>query len=177
MIRFTSIIQKFGQHGDKTGWTYAIVPAEIAEKMKPGVKKSYRVKGKLDDYAIEGVSLVPMGGGDFIIPLNQKMRKGIAKALGEKLTLQLEPDEKEYKICGELIECLADEPVALQNFSKLAPSHQKYYSKWIESAKTEATKTKRIALTVNALARNMSYGEMLRAMRDNEKLKEGKNTI
>jgi uncharacterized protein YdeI (YjbR/CyaY-like superfamily) len=61
-----------------------------------------------------------------------------------------------------MIECLSDEPAALSYFKKLPGSHQKYYSKWIESAKTEATKAKRIALTVNACARQMHFGEMMR---------------
>lgn len=167
MIKFSSVIQKFGRNGEKTGWTYVLVPAEIADRMKPGVKRSYRVKGKLDEYAIEGVSLVPMGGGDFIIPLNQQMRKSICKSVGETLSLQLSPDDRDYILCPELMECLADEPKAMENFNKLAPSHQKYYSKWIESAKTEPTKARRIAATINAMVNNISYGEMMRM----EKLK------
>ncbi|RYD71709.1 MAG: hypothetical protein EOP53_23195, partial [Sphingobacteriales bacterium] len=43
-----------------------------------------------------------------------------------------------------------------------------YYSKWIESAKTEPTKTKRIAIVVSGLARHMDYGAMLREQRDNK---------
>ncbi|MBP6687980.1 MAG: YdeI/OmpD-associated family protein, partial [Lacibacter sp.] len=59
-------------------------------------------------------------------------------------------------------ECLNDEPTALQYFNSLAGGHQRYFSKWIDSAKTEPTKAKRIAMAVNALARKMGYTEMLR---------------
>ncbi len=163
MITYSAIIKKFGEQGEKTGWTYVEVSTAIAEQLKPGNKKSFRVKGKLDSHTIEGVALIPMGGGNFIIPLNIAMRNAIGKTKGAMLTLQLSVDDKKYLLSNELMECLADEPIALANFQKLAPSHQKYYSKWIESAKTEQTKAKRIAQAVTAMARGMSYGEMMRS--------------
>ena len=66
MISFNATIEKFGKQGEKTGWMYIVVPSKVANKLNPGVKKSYRVKGKLDEHAIEKVSLIPMGEGDFI---------------------------------------------------------------------------------------------------------------
>jgi hypothetical protein len=44
----------------------------------------------------------------------------------------------------------------------LPVSHQMYYSNWIESAKTVGTKAKRIGLTIVAMEKNMTYGEMLK---------------
>jgi hypothetical protein len=170
MVAFTATIKKFGQQGEKTGWTYIELPAEMAEQLQPGMKKSFRVKGKLDKHSIEGVAMLPMGGGDFIIPLNGEMRKAIGKTKGATLEVKLQVDKKEFVLCPELIECLNDEPKALEYFSKLPPSHQKYYSKWIESAKTEPTKAKRIATAVTGMARGMDYGQMLRAMKEENKL-------
>ena len=60
---------------------------------------------------------------------------------------------------------LNDEPGAFEFFKTLPGSHQRYFSKWIDSAKTEPTKAKRIAQTVNALAKNLGYAEMLRALK------------
>jgi uncharacterized protein YdeI (YjbR/CyaY-like superfamily) len=42
--------------------------------------------------------------------------------------------------------------------------------KWIDSAKTEPTRVKRIAATVNAMAKGMTYAEMLHSLRDEKKL-------
>jgi uncharacterized protein YdeI (YjbR/CyaY-like superfamily) len=61
------------------------------------------------------------------------------------------------------MDCLADEPGAREFFQTLPGSHKRYFSKWIDDAKTEPTKTKRITLAVNALAKHRGYGEMLRA--------------
>ena len=167
MIRFTTTIHQFAQQGEKTGWTYIEIPADIAQKLKPGNKKSFRVKGKLDHYAISGIALLPMGGGSFIMAINGAMRKGIGKRKGAMLKVQLEMDTKPYQLNAEFMECLNDEPKALLFFKTLAISHQNYFSKWIESAKTETTKTKRIAQTVNALSRQQGFSEMIRGLQKN----------
>ncbi|MBX9850193.1 MAG: YdeI/OmpD-associated family protein [Cytophagaceae bacterium] len=162
MIRFTALIQKFARQGKKTGWTYIDVPLDIAEQLVPGNKKGFRVKGKLDNYAFEGMSLLPMGQGNFILTLNATVRKAIKKQKGDKLKVQMEVDKNEKKISSDFMECLADEPSALEFFKTLTRSHQHYFSNWIESAKTDTTKAKRIAQAVNALAMKFGYPEMIR---------------
>lgn len=165
MIKFTAILKKFGKKGDKTGWTYLEVPAEIAAKIKPGVKKAFRVKGLLDAFPIQQTSLVPMGEGDYILAVNATMRKGIDKRQGASVKVQLEEDKEEYKMNGDFVDCLRDEPLAQTFFDTLPPSHQRYFSTWIDSAKTEETRARRIAQSVNALSRKMGYGEMIRALK------------
>ncbi|RPD40506.1 YdeI/OmpD-associated family protein [Chitinophaga barathri] len=165
MIRFTAILKKFGDMGDKTGWTYIELSRELAEKLNPGVKKSYRVKGKLDEYAIKQVALVPMGEGNFIIAVNAVMRKGIGKRQGASVKVQLDVDDAGWKMNEDFLACLEDEPGAMSFYKSLAPGHQRYFSNWIESAKTEETRAKRIAATLNAMLKSMNYGEMIRAMK------------
>ena len=165
MLRFSTTIHQFAQQGEKTGWTYIEIPADIAQKLKPGNKKSFRVKGKLDHYSFNGIALLPIGGGRFIMAINAAMRKGVGKRKGAMLKVQIETDDKPYKLNVELVACLSDEPQALAFFKSLPQSHQNYFSKWIESAKTETTKTKRIAQTVTALSKKQGYGEMLRALK------------
>lgn len=167
MVRFSTVIKKFNEQGEKTGWTYIDVPHAIAEKLKPGHKKSFRVKGKLDDFSFRGVALVPMGGGDFIMPLNADHRKAIGKSKGAMLKVAMESDDTfEITPSAEFLDCLSDEPKAVTFFNSLAKSHQRYFIKWIDSAKTDTTRVKRIAETVSALSRNMGYGEMIRALRE-----------
>jgi len=164
MIQFIVTIHRFEKQGEKTGWTYIEIPVDIAEKLKPGSKKSFRVKGKLDEFKISGVSLLPMGGGAFIMPINATMRKGIGKKHGAMLKVQLTEDKKPYEINADFLECLRDEPKALKAFNAMPKSFQNYYSKWIESARTELTRTKRIAHAVSTLAKNMNFSEMIHSM-------------
>jgi hypothetical protein len=164
MVQFTAVIKKFGDKGEKTGWTYIEIPAEIAEKLKPNNKRSFRVKGSLDNYAFEALALIPMGEGNFILALNASIRKKSRKYKGASLNITIEVDNNPVKLNAELMECLADEPESLSFFNKLTPGHRKYFSNWIDSAKTDATKTKRIAQTLNALSNHQHYGQMLRAL-------------
>ena len=167
MVRFTAAIKKFDSQGEKTGWTYIEVPAAVAKKMNSNNKKGFRVKGKLDNYQFSMIALLPMGGGDFIMALNAAMRKAIKKQKGATVQVSMEVDTNEIKPPAELIECLQDEPEALGYFKGLTKGHQNYFTNWINSAKTEPTKAKRIAATINALSRQWNFGQMLRAMKSN----------
>ncbi len=169
MIKFSAKLLKFDEQGEKTGWTYLPIPEDIAQQLKPGNKQPFRVKGKLDTFKINGVALMPMGDGSFIMPFNAAMRKGTGKRKGALITAMLEPDDAPLKLNEDFMMCLHDEPAALKYFNSLAGSHRNYFSKWIDSAKTETTKTKRISMGVSALARNMGYSEMMREQK-NKKL-------
>ena len=169
MVQFTTTLLQFAEQGEKTGWTYIAVSAEIAAQLKPGSKKSFRVKGWLDGYAIKQVALIPMGQGDFIMAINATMRKGLKKRKGDKVLVKIALDETAIAPPPEMMECLEYEPAALAYFNSLAQSHQLYFTKWVTSAKTDETKTKRIAHAVNALARRLDYGQMIRLIKQQRK--------
>jgi hypothetical protein len=169
MVQYTTTIQRFEEQGEKTGWTYIVIPADIAQQLVPENKKTFRVKGTLDSYKIEGIALLPLGGGDFIMALNASIRKGIKKGKGAVLNVRLQVDTKIVTPPADFVECLKDDPHALEYFYSLTKGNQNYFTKWIESAKTEQTKTKRIAQSVNALSRRQNFGEMLRALKNDRK--------
>lgn len=172
MVKFKAIIKKFAQKGEKTGWTYVEIPHEIAQKIKPNTKVAYRVKGFLDDVEVKALAITPMGNGDFILALNATSRKLIKKNLGDELSLQLEEDKVGYQLDKAFLDCLQFEPLAFDFFNTLTKGHQNYFSKWIDSAKTVETKSKRIAMAVNALAKKWDYGLMIRTqVAENRKLK------
>ena len=151
--------------GEKTGWTYFEVPPAIAQKLKPGNRKEFKVKGKLDNYPITRISLLPMGAGNFILVLNAALRKGIGKTQGAIVKVSLQEDKSPFKFNEDFLSCLRDEPTANDFFKTLPGSHQRYFSKWIDEAKTDPTRIKRIAMAVNALSRGWGFSEMLRANR------------
>ena len=167
MVSFKTTIEKFKKQGEKTGWTYIIIPEELAQKINPGVKKSYRIKGSLDNFSFSGMNLLPMGEGDFILALNVDVRKAIRKKQGDMLTVKIELDKSKYKLNEELVQILETEPKALAHFKSLPESHQNYYSKWIESAKTLNTRHDRIASTLNAMLKKQTFAEMLRERKVN----------
>lgn len=165
MVQFNTTVLKFDRQGEKTGWTYIVIPSAIAEKIRPGNKKSFRVKGNLNGQTIRQKALLPMGNGDFILPLNGTLRKQLGIRKGEKLKVQLEEDAKPLQLSPALLSCLADEPDALAYFNTLPPSHRRYYSKWIEDAKSASTQAKRITQAINAFVRKQSFSEMMRSLK------------
>lgn len=165
VVQYSAVIRKFDSQGEKTGWTYIEVPADLAQKLKPDNKKSFRVKGKLDNYKIERVALLPMGGGSFIMAVNSVMRKGIGKKHGAMVKVQLQVDEKQFQFNKDFMACLDDEPPAKKFFQTLSGSVQRYFSKWIDDAKTDQTRTRRIAQAVSALAHSTSFSEMVRNLK------------
>jgi len=166
MINYTTTILQFDEKGEKTGWTYIEVPADVARQLKPGNKKSFRVKGLLDGFAIKAVALMPMGSGNFIMAINADMRKGIHKQAGAMLQVALEADlDTQVIIPDDLQECFAYEPDALTYFNSLPQGHRRYFVNWINSAKTEPTRATRIANTITAMLHHWNYGQMIRAMR------------
>jgi hypothetical protein len=168
MIKFNTIILKFDKQGEKTGWTYIEINQAQAQKLNPGVKVGYRVKGKFDDFSFEKTALLPMGEGGFIIPLNGKIRKAIGKKMGDKLKVEMELDSRQIQPSADFMACLKQEPEAMKFFKTLPGSHQRYFSKWIESAKTSQTKAKRIVMALTAFSKKHGFQEMMRANRKTE---------
>jgi uncharacterized protein DUF1905/bacteriocin resistance YdeI/OmpD-like protein len=168
MIHFNTTIEKFDKKGEKTGWTYIEISAAQANKLKPGYKVTFRVKGTLDQFAFEKVAILPMGDGNFIMPLNATIRKAIGKKHGDKVKVVMEADERKMIISPDLMACLKEDPDAMKFFKSLPGSHQLYFSKWIESAKTSQTKTRRIVTCMVAFGKKLGYSEMMRSYRNQD---------
>lgn len=163
MITFSTRILKFDKQGEKTGWCYITISQSKASQLKPGCKVSFRIKGLLDHHPIEKTALLPMGSGSFILPINGAMRKAVGKNEGDTLSVKIELDERPLILSSDFIKCLKDDTRAYDFFKTLPKSHQAYFSKWIESAKTISTKTKRITMALIALGSGQGYPEMMRA--------------
>ncbi|OOQ60067.1 YdeI/OmpD-associated family protein [Mucilaginibacter pedocola] len=171
MVDFNTIILQFGEYGDKTGWTYVEIPADISAELKPNDKRSFRVRGFLDELPVAGMSLLPMGDGKHMLALRQEIRKALHKSKGAVLRVRLEFDvDFKLEIPDDLQECLDFEPEAADYLNSITKSHRGYFIKWINDAKTEETRANRIVSTVNAARRGMDYGMMLR---EKKKLREG----
>jgi hypothetical protein len=173
MPSFTTILQKFGEKGDKTRWTYIEIPTEVTDALKPGQRTTFRVKGTLDNYPIKQIALLPLGqsvpriteglGSAFMMPINATMRRGMGKdEEGTPVRVSLEVDNDPLPQSADLLACLEDDPDAKRHFDSLAKSHQNYFSNWIEEAKTPETKANRIAQSLRGLSMGLNFGETIR---------------
>src|SRR6478735_7256461 len=117
MHSFQSIILKFANKGEKTGWTYVDVPPDIITKLKLKTKKEFRIKGMMDDVKFERLATYPIGGGNFIIAINAELRKKLGKKEGAMLSIKFDLDKSEALQSQELIDCLKEDPIALKQFN------------------------------------------------------------
>jgi hypothetical protein len=162
MVSFTAEIEKTHKSGEKYGWTYILIPVEMAQQINPCVKTGYRVKGKIGNHECKQTVIMPVGEGRFMLALNAKMRKDIKEKVGDEVMVALELDTEEPPFSEDFLEALTYDTAAENFFNTLTKGNKRYFSNWIESAKTFETKSKRIFMSVEACAKGMNFGEMIR---------------
>jgi hypothetical protein len=139
----------------KGGWTYVVIPKfETIQKKSFGMVK---VKGSIDGYEIKAYSLMPIKGGDLFLPVKAEIRKKIRKQEGDWVKVSLFEDTDPLEIPKELELCLLDDPAAHQGFYALKESEQKLFVDWINSAKRDETKVKRITETLVKLSKGLKF--------------------
>lgn len=164
MIYLKVEIEKFETNGEKTGWSYVFLPQEIADQIKPNSRRGFRIRGFIDDLPVNGLSATPIKDNGFIIPLNKNLRKSLRKEEGAVVELRLEFDaDFKIEMPEDLEICLAQEDGLLEHFLSLVKSHQNYFITWLNTAKTEPTRTKRLIMIVDAMAKKYDFGLMIRS--------------
>jgi len=141
------LLEKFPGKG---GWTFTIIPEISPDKHSPF--GWVRVKGSIDGYEIKNYNLQPTvkGDGRLFLAVKAEIRKAIKKQAGDYVHIILYPDNEPFEIPEDLLICLKEEPHAYEKFRQLKESEQKVFVNWIYSAKTDDSKVKRIAATINA---------------------------
>jgi hypothetical protein len=157
-----ALIERFAVQGEKTSWSYIHIPAAMARQLHSADRKSFRGKGTLDGQPFQQIALMPMGEGDYILPLNASIRKAIGKKPGDCVHLILEKDDDPWQMNVDLETCLLDVPDLYHAFVALPKGHQRYFSNWIESTKNPQLRADRIAKTLYAVEHRLNYAEMIR---------------
>jgi hypothetical protein len=143
-MRFhTTIIQ-----GDKTA-TGIRVPAEIVEAL--GAGKRPKVKVTIRGYTYR--SSVAVMGGDFMIGVSADNRAGAGVAGGDEIDVDLELDTepREVTVPADFGVALDAEPAARRTFDGLSYSNKSWHTLQIAGAKSDETRQRRIARSVEAL--------------------------
>lgn len=136
------LLQKFEGKG---GWTYVEIPEIPMPKTSFGMLK---VKGKIDNYEISNIRLMPLGNGNLLLAVKAEIRKGIKKQAGDTVHIVLYEDNLPTQIPEELVLCMKFEDGVLDKFEKYSDGEKKAFVDWIYSAKTEQTKVDRMAKTI-----------------------------
>jgi hypothetical protein len=137
-------------------WTFALVPQAVAAQA--GFRARLRVRGTIDGVPFAS-SLMPRGGGEVFVVVNSEMRDRIGKIDGDSVRFVLEVDTKpvSVRVPSDLRHALRGKPRARLFFEKLTPSQRLAYIRWIEDAKQDATRDRRVKLALEKLGRQEKF--------------------
>lgn len=128
----------------KGGWTYIALPEIPKDKDAPfGIVK---VKGRIDDYEINAVTLMVFTGV-LIMAVKAEIRKAIGKEEGDYVHLTLYKDDSVFKIPDDFKERLLEEGL-FEAFKTYKQWEQRMCVQWIFSAKRQETINERIIKTL-----------------------------
>jgi hypothetical protein len=92
------------------------------------------------------------GGVDYL-GLNRGVREAAGVAVGDRLSVGVELDTtpRTVEVPGELSRALRAAPDAREAFEGLSVTHRREYARWIEEAKREKTRMRRVERAVEML--------------------------
>ena len=84
--------------------------------------------------------------GEFLVGLNREVREGAGVQAGDAVTLdlRLDTEPRTVEVPPALAEALDADPEAKATFAGLAFTHRKEFARWVEEAKREETRARRV---------------------------------
>jgi hypothetical protein len=143
-LRFRTTILQAG----KTA-TGIRVPDEVIEALGSGRRPAVRVTIKSFTYR----STVAVLGGDHMVGVSAENRAGAGVAAGDVVDVDIELDtaSREVTVPPELAAALDAELAARRTFDGLSPSNKGWHVQQVTGAKTDETRQRRIAKSIEAL--------------------------
>lgn len=136
----------------KIAWTVFYVPASFTAAI--GTKGRINVRGTVDEVVFRG-TLLPSRNGHYQV-YNQAMRGRNGKGIGETVyvTLDIDHEPRELEIPEDVATALANNLAAQDKFAALPAYQQRETLIYINSAKTQPTREKRITALIVKLQNN-----------------------
>lgn len=141
---FKAVIQNAGGGG-----AFVEVPFDVEKEF--GSKKP-RVKALIEGIPYRG-TLVRMGTDSHLLLVLKSIREQVGKTFGDEINVTVEPDTEErvVELPAELKKAFKTEKDAKAFFDRLSYTHKREYVMWINEAKKEETRQKRISKTIEML--------------------------
>ena len=131
-----------------------MIPLNIEEIF--GSKGQVKVRGTINGYPYRS-SAMPGGDGTHYMVVKKEIRDKIKATQGSIVTVTLARDQEERIVAlpDDFKKALASDEKANNIFGTFSYSRQKEYVDWIESAKTEATRLKRILGAIEKISQGV----------------------
>jgi hypothetical protein len=91
--------------------------------------------------------------GEFMVGLNREVREGAGVAAGDAVTLELtlDTEPRTVEVPPALAQALDSDPEAKATFEGMAFTHRKEFARWIEEAKREDTRERRVTQALDMI--------------------------
>jgi Bacteriocin-protection, YdeI or OmpD-Associated/Domain of unknown function (DUF1905) len=91
--------------------------------------------------------------GEFLVGLSKEVRTGAGVQAGDTVSLELKLDSEPRTVAvpPALAEALEADPEAKATFEGLAFTHRKEFARWIEEAKREETRARRVTQALDMI--------------------------
>ena len=141
---FKAVIQNAGGGG-----AFVKVPFDVERIF--GSKRP-KVRAMIEGVPYRGL-LTRMGGLNHMLIILKGIREQIGKTFGDeiKVSVELDVEERVITVPVELKRAFSSNKEAEAAFEKLSYTHQKEYVTWIEDAKKDETRIRRISQTLELL--------------------------
>jgi hypothetical protein len=132
----------------RRGGTVVVVPFDVKEAFGTGRPP---VRATINGYTFR-TTIAPMGGR-FLLGLNREVRERAGVAAGQRVAVELERDDdpRVVDVPPDLEGAISADRTARETFDGLSYTHRKEYVRWIESAKREETRRRRLEKAVELL--------------------------
>ena len=126
------------------------VPAEVVEALGAGKRPPVRVT--INGYTYRNT--VAVMGGTYMIGVSNEHRAASGLKGGDVVDVNLELDTapREVSVPADLDAALNAEPAARATFDRLSYSNKSWHALQVEGAKSDETRRRRIAKSIEALA-------------------------
>ncbi|KAA3613758.1 MAG: DUF1905 domain-containing protein [Calditrichaeota bacterium] len=135
--------------GAEKGGAFVKIPFDVEKVFG---KKRVPIKATFNGVKYRG-TLVRMGSPEHILIIRKDIRAQIDKQPGDQIEVTIEEDTapRVVTIPEDLQKLLTENPAAKANFEKQSYTHQKEYVNWIEEAKRQETRARRLAKAIQML--------------------------
>jgi len=152
-IRFSTTLLRPVATGKDVAWTFLVLPKEASAKLPSRGMAS--VEGTFNGTAFEA-TLAPDGEGGHWLKVDQKLREAAGAEVGDTVSLEIAPVamEPEPRAPADWQKALAAaDPEVRAAWSDITPVARRDWIQWVESAKRDETRAKRIASACDMLAK------------------------
>jgi hypothetical protein len=127
-----------------------VLTDEQVETVGEGAKR-FPVAATINGYTWR--STVVRMRGEFLLGLSRENREAAGVQAGDTVAVELRLDTaaREVEVPPALAEALKGDPEASASYEKLAYTHRKEFARWIEEAKREETRARRVEQAVTML--------------------------